>query len=184
MKLFEIQPGAKIIEPPITGRELPVVYLGQKYLALLTGEEMPEGTEGLVEVDWQADPDICEDAAAQLAADAGINNMEGSSLSVYNTLTAPSADEQQEAFIAGVREEVARRILAQASLETQINLVSAATTDMLTEEQMTAYRAGLAWITQVRATGATLVANDDQNYADDANWPDIPADAAELAARF
>ena len=106
--------------------------------------------------------------------------------------TIPTEDERQQALIEsvkqdiakGIREEVARRILSCASTATQMNLAAAAAGGMLSEDQMTAYRAGLAWIAQIRATGASLVAAGDPDFADDAKWPTIPTSAAELAAQF
>jgi hypothetical protein len=130
---------------------------------------------------WGIDPALF---AEKVAAVAKIGNMGKAERAVYDALTAPSVEEQQQAFVAKVRKEVARRILSCASTATQMNLAAAAAGSILSEDQMTAYRAGLAWVAQIRATGASLVAAGDPDFADDAKWPTIPASAAELAAQF
>lgn len=51
MKIFEIQPNAKIIEPAVDGDNPEVIYIGQKFIALMDADKFPKGTKGLKAVD-------------------------------------------------------------------------------------------------------------------------------------
>ncbi|EFO33890.1 conserved hypothetical protein [Roseibium sp. TrichSKD4] len=184
MKLFEISEGATIVEPPMTNSVLAVVYLGQKYLALLVGSKMPKGTKGLKEVNWQEDTEVRAAAVADMKSSGNPDEFDGERRNVYEKLTAPTEAEQQAALIAGIRAEVGRRILEHASQSTQMNLSAAAGGGILSEEQMAAYRAGLMWIAQVRQTGKALVEAVDPDFANDEKWPKVPEATAELAAQF
>lgn len=90
------------------------------------------------------------------------------------------------------RAECARRILAAASANTQANMTAYATTiaakaaNARTAEEaqaLAAYVEAVAWVAAMRARWPQLAA-DGLDPADDANWPELPAEAAALAARF
>ena len=96
---------------------------------------------------------------------------------------AAEAAAKQAADMAAGKAECRRRILAVADETAQINLAAAAGANLLTDEQRTVFIAGLQWIGQMRAAWPTLVASG-SDLSDDANWPAVPAGAAELAAAF
>lgn len=77
-----------------------------------------------------------------------------------------------EAALAARKADCRRRIFAVADETAQMNLAAAAAAGVLEEEQMTVYRAGLAWIHAMRAACA------------DGHWPEPPAEVVALAARF
>lgn len=101
-----------------------------------------------------------------------------------NITTAAEKVEQDLALSMGdAKAECRRRILAVVGETAQINLAAAAAADQLTPEQRTTYVAGLDWIMQMRAAWPALAAFG-ADLTDDANWPAVPAGAAELAGDF
>lgn len=99
------------------------------------------------------------------------------------TTAAQKAEEDLARAMAAGKAECRRRILAVADETAQINLAAAAAADQLTPEQRSAYVAGLSWIMQMRAAWPAL-AQTGADLADDANWPPVPAGAADLAGAF
>jgi hypothetical protein len=97
-------------------------------------------------------------------------------------LAAEAAAEQAAAMAAG-KAECRRRILAVADETAQINLAAAAGASLMTDQQRAVFVAGVQWIGQMRAAWPALVASG-SDLSDDANWPAVPAGAAELAAAF
>lgn len=81
------------------------------------------------------------------------------------------------------RAECRRRILAVCDETAQINLAAAVAAGMIAGDDLDTYRAGLAWVDAMRGTWEGL-AEAGADLADDANWPDVPAGVAELAARY
>lgn len=81
------------------------------------------------------------------------------------------------------RTECERRIYAVADLHAQMNMSAAAGAGLLTEDQMNAWKSGLLWVSQMRATWEPLAAGIADIHAD-ANWPECPAAAAALADGF
>jgi hypothetical protein len=80
--------------------------------------------------------------------------------------------------------ECRRRILDLVDETAQINLAAAAAAEVLTAEQLTTYKAGLAWIMSLRSTWPTLAADADADLYDDANWPQPTQAMRDLAAAF
>lgn len=97
-------------------------------------------------------------------------------------IAAEQAAADAEAQAAG-KAECRRRILAVADETAQINLAAAAGAGALSDEQRTAFSAGVQWIGQMRAAWPALVASG-ADLSDDANWPAVPAGVAELAEAF
>lgn len=99
----------------------------------------------------------------------------------------PPAESEAEIaarITAGVRAEVARRILAEASQATQMNMAAAGAAGLLSADDQAAFREALGWVASTRAKGAELAAALDPTFADDAHWPEPSAAARALAARF
>jgi hypothetical protein len=80
--------------------------------------------------------------------------------------------------------ECRRRILAVISSNAQMNLAAAAAGGILTKPQMTAFRAGVAWIGAMRNTAATLADAGDEDFPQDDKWPDVPEEAIALAQLY
>lgn len=99
------------------------------------------------------------------------------------TTAAEKAEQDLALSMQEAKAECRRRILAVVNETAQINLAAAAAADQLTPEQRTAYVAGLDWIMQMRAAWPALAASG-ADLTDDANWPVVPAGAAELAGAF
>ena len=91
--------------------------------------------------------------------------------------------EALQAAKEAARSECRRRILDVVDETAQINLAAAVAAGLLSEEELSIYRAGLGWVAQMRAAWAAM-AEAGQDPAEDANWPAVPPGAAELAARF
>jgi hypothetical protein len=100
--------------------------------------------------------------------------------SVFSPPGPPSLDARQDI----ARAECKRRILDLVDETAQINLAAAAAAEVLTAEQLTTYKAGLAWIMSLRATWPTLAADADADIYDDANWPQPTQAMRDLAAAF
>lgn len=83
-----------------------------------------------------------------------------------------------------IKAECARRIYAVVSDNTQKNMMSNAIAGNFTADDVSAWRAGVAWINAMRAVWPALAAAGDETYRDDAHWPPCPAEAMALAARW
>jgi len=93
------------------------------------------------------------------------------------------AAEALEAAKDAARAECRRRILDAVDETAQINLAAAVAVGLLSDEELSIYRAGLGWVARMRAAWGPI-AEAGKDPADDANWPAPPPGAAELAARF
>lgn len=96
---------------------------------------------------------------------------------------AAEAAAQQAAAMAAGKSECARRIMSVADLVTQTNLTANYAAGNLTTEQEAVYMAGVQWIRDMQAEWPALVTAG-ADLSDDANWPAVPAGAAELAEAF
>jgi len=92
-----------------------------------------------------------------------------------------------------VKAECKRRIYARASQETQANMTAAAAVivgkpagERSEDEQqvLAAFAIAMEWVKAMRATVATLAADAQADFRNDANWPPLPPEAAELAAVY
>lgn len=83
--------------------------------------------------------------------------------------------------VEAAKAECRRRILSVADETAQMNMASAASAGLLTTEQMAVWQSALGWVAAMRGAWATL-AETDADLSDDANWPDLPAGVAALAA--
>ena len=103
------------------------------------------------------------------------------------TLDIKTSEEKAVEALEQAREvskrEARRRILAVADETAQINLAAAVAAQVITAEELAAYRAGLAWVAGMRAAWGPM-ADAGLDPSDDANWPAVPAGVAELAGRF
>jgi len=85
---------------------------------------------------------------------------------------------------AAIKTECRRRIYAFVDQIAQVNLAAAAAGDVLTGEQMTTYRAGLAWIAAMRTKCSDLISGSDQTFAENRHWPDPDPAVIVLAQQF
>lgn len=83
-----------------------------------------------------------------------------------------------------IKAECQRRIYAVVDRIAQVNLAAAAAGGVLTTQQMTLYRSGLAWIASMRSVCATLIAASDRTFAEDRHWPEPSAEIITLANEF
>ena len=83
------------------------------------------------------------------------------------------AEAARAAALVARKADCRMRIHAVADQIAQINLAAAAAAGALSADQMQVYRAGLAWVDAMRAACAS-----------GADWPDLPAGVASLAAQF
>lgn len=89
----------------------------------------------------------------------------------YRTAAERAADEQAErARLA--RQECRQRILAVASIETQVNLSAARAAERLSAAQVEAHDALIGWIEEMRAA------------VGEQDWPEVPAGVADLVADY
>src|SRR5690606_975348 len=85
------------------------------------------------------------------------------------------------ARIGAVKADCGRRIYDVAPQYTQTNIIGArAAGELGSPEDDAAYLASVQWIADMRAACATIIANPALDPADDANWPDCPAEVAAL----
>lgn len=96
----------------------------------------------------------------------------------------PTLQEIALAFAETVRLEVQRRIFSQASQNTQMNMAAQSAAGLFNAQQQLDFVSGVQWITAMRSTGTALAIAGDTDFADDNKWPDVPAEAAALAALF
>ncbi|SDR15306.1 hypothetical protein [Pseudovibrio sp. Tun.PSC04-5.I4] len=98
-----------------------------------------------------------------------------------------------EARLMLVKAECRRRIYAQASSETQINMATAtaavagkAVEDRSAEDLalLTSTKAALDWVNAMRAKVIDLAADPDTGFTLDASWPDCPADVVAIVEQF
>ncbi|MEO3480549.1 hypothetical protein AAFO90_23190 [Phaeobacter sp. CAU 1743] len=98
-----------------------------------------------------------------------------------------------EARGKAVSAECRRRIYAAASAETQMNMATAAAVisgkaaDDRSDDENTilaGVSAALAWVTAMRANVDTLKTATAADYLSDAEWPDLPAEAASVVERY
>lgn len=175
MKVYELS-APLVNEPKITGPERTFLYAGNFFVMLDGSINDPSATE----VDWHTDDEVKQELVKYLSK-ANLDEVEKQA---YDLVTAPTATELHSAHIAGVRSEVARRILAHASQGTQMNMAAAAAAGMFGEAELKAFQAGLQWVGLVRQKGQELVINGVSDYTSDEHWPVAPEAAAELAKRF
>ena len=83
-----------------------------------------------------------------------------------------------------ISDEVAKRILAHASLGTQMNMSSAASAGLLGESQMVAFQQSFAWISATRQRGKELAIDGIKDFTDDKHWPTPTAEAKTLEELF
>lgn len=92
-----------------------------------------------------------------------------------------------------IKDECRRRIYASASAETQMNMATAnsviaaktaSSRSQAEQDTLAGVEAALGWVAAMRATIATLAADPQADFTDDAAWPDIPPAAAAVAAQF
>jgi hypothetical protein len=96
----------------------------------------------------------------------------------------PTAEELLAMRQEWAKAECRKRILDLVDETAQINLAADAAAEVLTTEQLTTYKAGLAWIKSMRATWHTLAADVDADIYDDANWPQPTQAMRDLADAF
>jgi hypothetical protein len=94
---------------------------------------------------------------------------------------------------ADIKAECRRRIYAEASQETQANMMAAATViaarpaedrSPADQEMLAAFTIAMEWVTAMRANIATLAADAGADFHAEASWPAVPPEAAALAALY
>lgn len=178
MRIFNIS--GPVTEPPIEGVKKNFTYVGRVYFAVLDGP-VPDGVE---EVAWEEDRAKRDEIISVLRKGRRVAALDPVEEQVYDTLRAPTATEQEETFVDGVREQVGVRITAIASLSTQINMSAAAAGGLFDEAQMAAYQAGLAWVAATREKGKEIIRKNVEDYDNDEHWPVPPENAVALAELF
>jgi len=99
--------------------------------------------------------------------------------------TAPPTPEPTlEERLTESAQECSRRIYAVADATAQMNMASRASADLMSADQMTAWKSSLAWVDQMRGTWRDLAADTTKDITDDANWPECPSDVVALADLF
>lgn len=83
-----------------------------------------------------------------------------------------------------IKSECERRILVVASRNTQMNLTAAASVGAMDAPSVTTYASAVAWVADMRARCAELIAASDLQYTQDAKWPPLPAGVADLCAKY
>jgi len=100
------------------------------------------------------------------------------------TVTDLPAEEVAVARMEAAAKECGKRIHAVADATAQMNMASAASANMLSEDQMTAWKQALAWVQQMRGTWQAIAADTTKDITDDVHWPECPVAAAALADGF
>lgn len=83
-----------------------------------------------------------------------------------------------------IKGECRIRIRAALNDAAQINLSASAGAGLLSKEQLQTYKAGLAWISAMRAKCADLVKSGEPNFREDRHWPKCPDAVLALAKDF
>ena len=175
MKVYKLS-APLVNEPAITGLERTFLYTGSFFIMLDGSIDDPSATE----VDWCTNDEVKQELVQCLSK----SNLDDVEKQAFDLITAPTAAELQSEHQAGVRTEVARRILAQASYSTQMNMAAAAAAGVLDGDQLAAFREGLQWVDSMRQKGKELILNGDADYQNDEHWPEPTEAASALAATF
>ncbi|WP_171182398.1 hypothetical protein [Ruegeria sp. HKCCD8929] len=113
-------------------------------------------------------------------------------LYVY-TPPPPSAAELADARLADVKQECRRRIYAEASAETQMNMATAAAViagkdaaDRTSDESsiLAGAQGALGWVTAMKEQVQTLAVDADADFTADAAWPPLPDIVRVVVTRF
>lgn len=100
---------------------------------------------------------------------------------------------QKGARLTTIKAECRKRIYAQASSETQMNMATAAAaiagkvhTERSAEEAalLTSTKAALDWVGAMRAKVVELAEDPDTNFTQDASWPECPPEVVALTEQF
>ncbi len=92
MKIFEILNAATVVEPQMTGPDVPMVYLSDQFLALLIGDEMPSENENIRECDV-SDLDTRKQILASMEAFNSFEDMTNEQSQVYKELDRAASKE-------------------------------------------------------------------------------------------
>lgn len=180
MKLFTIN--GPVNEPEITGPEKTFTYVSDTHFAVLEGA-VPDNPH-LEEIEWEDDRSARDEVLRVLRATRRVSGMSPPERQVYDTLRAPTAAEAQTQFIENVKAKAGALIVAAADSVTRENMSVAFSLGLMTEAQEAAYRAGVQWAFAVQHRSREIIMTGEQDYADDAQWPEAPAEAIALAKEF
>ncbi len=97
---------------------------------------------------------------------------------------ADSAGRAQILHANAVKEECKRRIYEHADLVTQMNISAHDGAGKLSAGDAQTWSQCLDWVQAMRAACVPLITDPTADYMDDSAWPDVPAGAVDLAARF
>ena len=83
-----------------------------------------------------------------------------------------------------VKAECKRRIVEVADEVTQINITAHNGAGKLTPDEASTFSASLDWVRAMQAACVPLITDLDADFTADSAWPDVPAGATDLAAKF
>ncbi|NDW44270.1 hypothetical protein [Ruegeria sp. PrR005] len=106
-------------------------------------------------------------------------NIDFSQLVTVEAKRAMDAESRLEA----ARAECRRRILQAVGSVAQMNLMAAASADMLTPAQMADWAKTLEWISRMRGAWREI-AQSDVGSVQEANWPPMPDETKRLVEGF
>lgn len=92
MKVFEISRGATIVEPLTVDGHVTFIHLGPRFCCLLEGDNMPDGTGGLLDVDL-GDRVAAAEVVSDMLSVASVESFAPPQAMVYDQLTAPTLDD-------------------------------------------------------------------------------------------
>lgn len=108
----------------------------------------------------------------------------GAIAAVTEAAAGPTTQDIEAQRVAQIKAACRARIYAVVDPTAQINTASNMAAGLLSPADETTYAAALGWVTDMRAACADMIADDAIDPYDDANWPDVPAGVAELAAQY
>lgn len=107
-----------------------------------------------------------------------------SNQTIYEAHVTEMAEQDHQRRLSEARIACQKRIYAVADLHAQMNIGAASGAGLLSTAQMDAWRAGLAWVAQMRAAWRPLADDTSKDINSDDSWPKCPQATIELAAAF
>ena len=164
------------------------VYLGGDpywLVAVLSGP-VPEG---MIELDWEDDRAMRDNVIARLCEHKRLRRMYHTKRKVYDILCGPTPTEAPIWFAENVKAKARALLDAIADSTARVNMSEAFSLSLMTDAQEAAYLAWVKWAFAIQQRAHEIIAGmqdyaDEAQYADDAQWPEAPAEAIALAKEF